>query len=223
MSGISKKSEADAVTASGRFAAGEDPAKRRQILDGAKRVFMRMGFDAASMNDVTREAGVSKGTLYVYFGNKEDLFTAMIEAERAAFVAALKTALAEEVDLESSLYYFGMKFIFHITNEDVIKVMRTLIGVRPRMPALCQRFFNSPENLRAVLRSHLTKHVEMGQLVIEDMDLAAVQFLELASGSLFKFRLFGTLASPPSQEEADRIVRGAVRVFMAAYAKPKAV
>lgn len=69
MSGISKKSEADAVTASGRFAAGEDPAKRRQILDGAKRVFMRMGFDAASMNDVTREAGVSKGTLYVYFGN----------------------------------------------------------------------------------------------------------------------------------------------------------
>lgn len=46
--------------AGGRFAAGEDPAKRQQILAGAKRVFMKMGFDAASMNDVTREAGVPR-------------------------------------------------------------------------------------------------------------------------------------------------------------------
>ena len=47
----------------GRPAAGEDPVKREQILDGALCVFMQMGFDAASMNDITREAGVSKGTL----------------------------------------------------------------------------------------------------------------------------------------------------------------
>ena len=43
---------------------------------------MSVGFDAASMNDITREAGVSKGTIYVYFENKEDLFSAMIEQER---------------------------------------------------------------------------------------------------------------------------------------------
>ena len=49
-----------------RLAAGQDPIKRRQILEGAQLVFMRMGFDAASMNDITREAGVSKGTIYVY-------------------------------------------------------------------------------------------------------------------------------------------------------------
>ena len=43
-----------------------------------------MGFDAASMNDITREAGVSKGTIYVYFANKEELFEALIEEERRA-------------------------------------------------------------------------------------------------------------------------------------------
>ena len=49
-------------------------------------MFMKMGFDAASMNDVTREAGVSKGTIYVYFPNKEDLFSAMIEKRAGRFL-----------------------------------------------------------------------------------------------------------------------------------------
>ena len=66
----------------GRPAAGQDPVKRQQIIDGARRVFIDMGFDAASMNDITREAGVSKGTIYVYFASKEELFEALIEEER---------------------------------------------------------------------------------------------------------------------------------------------
>ena len=42
-------------------------AKRRQIMEGARTVFLAAGFDGASMNDIARVAGVSKGTLYVYF------------------------------------------------------------------------------------------------------------------------------------------------------------
>src|SRR3954468_21580601 len=45
----------------------EDSSKRRQILDGARKVFMDLGFDGASMGEIARAAGVSKGTLYVYF------------------------------------------------------------------------------------------------------------------------------------------------------------
>ena len=66
----------------GRWAAGEDPAKRQQILEGAKRVFLKMGFDAASMGAIAKEAGVSKGTLYVYFKSKEELFEAIVEEQR---------------------------------------------------------------------------------------------------------------------------------------------
>ena len=40
----------------GRPAAGQDPAKRQQIIDGAKRCFLELGFEAASMNDITAEA-----------------------------------------------------------------------------------------------------------------------------------------------------------------------
>jgi AcrR family transcriptional regulator len=204
----------------GRRAAGEDPAKREQIIEGAKRVFMSVGFDAASMNDITREAGVSKGTIYVYFENKEDLFSAMIERQRALFLASVRTALAEHEDaVETSLYKFGVHFVTHMTDEKVINAMRTVLGVRDRMPALCQRFFKGPENLRTVVREFLEYNVAAGNLNIDDIDLAAGQFLDLSSGSFFKLRLFGTMETAPPPEEIDRVISGAVRVFMAAYGR----
>ena len=64
--------------------AEEDSSKRRQILDGARKVFMNLGFDGASMGEIARSAGVSKGTLYVYFADKNRLFEAIVEEEALA-------------------------------------------------------------------------------------------------------------------------------------------
>ena len=63
---------------------GEDSAKRRQIVEGARQMFLAHGFDAASMADIAKAAGVSKGTLYVYFKDKEELFgaTARLDYKR---------------------------------------------------------------------------------------------------------------------------------------------
>ncbi|MGE7367567.1 TetR/AcrR family transcriptional regulator [Neorhizobium sp. NPDC001467] len=206
----------------GRFAAGADPVKREQIVDGAKRVFMQKGFDAASMNDITREAGVSKGTIYVYFDNKEDLFIAMVERERAAFLASLRTVLNDNDDVETGLRAFGIKFLEHLTDEKIVNAMRIVLGVRERMPDLCARFFRGPQNLRGVLQDFLTRHVEAGTLVIDDIDLASGQFLDLASGSFFKFRLFGTMPEAPPRPQIERVIHGAIQVFMAAYGAKKA-
>lgn len=203
----------------GRFAAGADPAKRGQIIEGAKRVFMRLGFDAASMNDITREAGVSKGTIYVYFENKEDLFGAIIEQERQRITLMLKDILAGSEEVEDGLYRFGMGFATHITAPQTINAMRTLIGVTTRMPKLCSRFFHSPANVRTVLEDFIKRHVALGNLEVEDTDLAARQFIELASGTFFKLRLFGDLDDVPPESDLDRTVRSAIRMFMAAYGR----
>src|ERR1700749_2884915 len=64
-----------------RVVADEDSSKRRQILDGASKVFMDLGFDDASMGEIARAAGVSKGTLYVYFADKNQLVEAIVERE----------------------------------------------------------------------------------------------------------------------------------------------
>lgn len=64
-----------------RVVADTDTSKRRQIIDGARKVFLDLGFDGASMGEIARAAGVSKGTLYVYFADKNRLFEAIVEQE----------------------------------------------------------------------------------------------------------------------------------------------
>jgi len=210
--------ESGITTPCGRRVAGADPFKREQILDGAKRIFMRDGFNGASMNDITREAGVSKGTIYVYFENKEDLFGSLIERERARFVATVRDMLNDDGDVETVLHDFGVAFCSHLTNADVIASMRIMLGVIDRMPNLSRKFFTSgPYNVRTVLQDYLVRQVSLGRMKITDIELAARQFIELSSGSFFKLRLFGEMQDMPPRAEIERVASSAVALFMLAY------
>ena len=211
------------IATGGRRAAGEDPVKRDQIIDGAKRVFMAVGFDAASMNDITREAGVSKGTIYVYFGGKEDLFAAMIERERAKLVASMKHVMhSNHGPVDAVLYDFGVTFVTHLCSDTTVRGMKMVLSVSERMPDLSHRFFSaSPENGYTILRTYLESKIAEGLFDIEDTDLAARQFIELCMPGLFKRRLFGWLPVPPDAEEIDRTVRSAIAMFLKFYIAKK--
>src|SRR5258707_3976068 len=86
----------------------EDSAKRRQIMDGARAVFLSQGFDAASMGEIARAAGVSKGTLYVYFESKEELFQAIAHKQCEAQAEGLFDFGSEGDDVESVLTRLGI-------------------------------------------------------------------------------------------------------------------
>ena len=90
--------------------AEEDSSKRRQILDGARKVFMDLGFDGASMNEIARSAGVSKGTLYVYFADKNRLFEAIVEQE-ALEQGKVVFNFDPARDAETTLREFGRGYI----------------------------------------------------------------------------------------------------------------
>src|SRR2546423_14766675 len=90
--------------------ADEDSSKRRQILDGARKVFMDLGFDAASMNEIARSAGVSKGTLYVYFADKNRLFEAILENE-ALEQGKVAFNLDPARDVETTLREYGQAYM----------------------------------------------------------------------------------------------------------------
>ena len=74
-----------------RGTTAQESDKRRQILEGARTVFLSAGFDGASMGEIARAAGVSKGTLYVYFDSKEALFEALILQEKSSLAETLFT------------------------------------------------------------------------------------------------------------------------------------
>ena len=203
----------------GRPAAGQDPAKRQQIIDGARRVFIDMGFDAASMNDITREAGVSKGTIYVYFASKEELFEALIEEERCAIFNDLYLALEQAGGVRDTLIRFGVALATKITSEKVTRAQRTVIGICERIPELGARFYErGPKNGHAKLMSYLDSAIDQGHLVIADVPLAAYQLTDLCLAGYFRQRLFGYRTEAPSAEEIRATVVAGVDVFLKAYA-----
>jgi AcrR family transcriptional regulator len=72
-------------------------ARPAEILDAALTVFSARGFAAAKLDEVAKEAGVSKGTLYLYFESKEALFEAMaLEMMRMPVLAQLETIAKAE-------------------------------------------------------------------------------------------------------------------------------
>ena len=202
----------------GRPAAGQDPVKRSQIIDGARRVFIDKGFEAASMNDITREAGVSKGTIYVYFANKEELFEALIEEERGTIFKNMYDVLDHTDDLRKTLVKFGKVLAFKITSAKVIQAQRTVIGACDRIPELGARFFErGPKRGHDKLMVFLNAAIERGMLRIDDVDLAAYQFTDLCLAGLFRQCIFAYRTKAPSQEEVDHIVSTGVSVFLKAY------
>ncbi|WP_255330433.1 TetR/AcrR family transcriptional regulator [Paracoccus albicereus] len=203
---------------SGRHAAGADPAKREQILAGAKSVFMTKGFDAAGVNDICRAAGVSKSTLYVYFENKEDLFESMVEAQRDRLFAGASTALSEPLTTEETLRRYGTALAEILCSDQVLRAHRIVVGIAERMPEIGARFYAAGAmHAQSALADFLRRRVESGDLAIPDVELSAAQFIELATSNLWKPRLFGRETRPPTDTEIARSVTAAVTMFLAAY------
>jgi AcrR family transcriptional regulator len=198
--------------------ARQDNAKRRQILDGARRAFLANGFDAASMNEIAREAGVSKGTLYVYFKSKEELFEAIVEAQCRQQGKEIFT-FDPAADIECELKRLGRAFSRFLARPGGVSELRTVIAIADRMPELGDRFYLSGPALGIEsLKTYLEEKVAAGLLEPHDCEVAAAQFIDACVSTTFKPMLFNH-AGAPSDERVAHVVDMAVRAFLAAYRK----
>lgn len=197
----------------------EDSAKRRQILEGASAVFMNLGFDGASMGEIARAAGVSKGTLYVYFADKSRLFEAIVEQEalqqgKAAF------NFDPARDVITTLREFGEAYIHLLCRPGGGSAIRTVMAIAERMPDVGRRFYDKVLALTINrLADYLAAKARTGELAVDDCELAATQFMQMCQATLFQPYIFQAKAAPTS-EQIVIVVQSALRVFLAAY-QPK--
>lgn len=198
---------------------GGDSAKRRQIMEGARAVFLEQGFDAASMGEIARRAGVSKGTLYVYFQNKEELFQAIFEEERRSQAEQVFSLDSNDRDVEAVLTRLGAAFVHFLCQPARLSALRTVMSIAARMPEMGRRFYETgPAFGIARLEQYFKEQVTAGVLSIDDCEVAAAQFLDSCQSLLFKPMMFN-VTGPPSEERISHVVGIAVRTFLAAYAR----
>ena len=194
----------------------DDGAKRRQILDGATAVFLEKGFDAASMGEIARASGVSKGTLYVYFDDKQALFDAIVQ--EACHIHAERVFEFDHAqrDVAAVLAKLGVAFATVMCRPEQMSAIRTVIAIADRMPDLGRQFYETgPARGGQKLAAYLDAQVAAGVLVIDDTAIAAEQFMGAVMATSFRRTLFNCGA--PTSEEIEYAVGIAVRTFMAAY------
>ena len=195
-----------------------ETAKARQILDGARVVFLESGFEGASVDEIARRAGVSKGTMYNYFPDKRSLFGTMIQREckqQAGQIFRIDHAEAE--DVEATLRRIARAFVEFVTSPFAQRMFRVAVAETLRFPELGRAFVESGPALGIRrLSQYLAFACGRGDLVIDDVELAAHQFAELCKADLF----FRTLFDPQAragQAEIERVADAAVRTFLRAY------
>ena len=197
----------------------EETSKRRQILDGARKVFMDLGFDGASMGEIARAAGVSKGTLYVYFADKSRLFAAIVEEEKLEHG---KTAFNFDPtrDIDTTLPEFGRAYVAVLCRPGGGSAIRTVMAIAERMPELGSEFYTHViAHTVDGFATYLEARGALGELKIDDYHLAAWQFMQMCQATLFQAFIFQAKPAP-SPEQIATVVDSATQVFFAAY-RPK--
>ena len=191
--------------------------KWSQVLEGARTVFMRDGFEGASVDDIVREAGVSKATLYSYFPDKRLLFLEVAKMECQAQSDAAVAQVEASGDLREALTQAAMRMSRFFLSDVGMQVYRIVVGESQRFPEVGREFYNAgPAHVREILKAFLQKGIDDGKLRIDDIDLAADQFPELCKAGLHLQMAIG-LRDKPSDEEIERVVSGAVDMFLCKY------
>ncbi len=114
----------------------------KEILDAAFEVFSRNGYAAASLDQVAERAGVTKGTIYVYFDSKEHLFITMVREIKLAGLEPVWEMFERHEGSTAELLREQFAFIYgHILSDPRRReVVRMLIAEAPRFPGLVDRF-----------------------------------------------------------------------------------
>ena len=202
-------------------AEGHDNEKRQQILDGAREVFRAKGYEGAAMDAIAKAAGVSKGTLYVYFTNKDELFEELISDEKRELAAALDAFQPVAGSFRDNLRAFAISFNELLTADSHISSIRMVIGAVEKFPAVGAMFFKAgAERGTTRLTEVFGRAVEDGRLRPCDPAVAAQHFIALCTSEVMKKSLFGA-ALRPSREAAEKTVDDGLNVFLDYYGAKK--
>jgi AcrR family transcriptional regulator len=140
-------------------------ARRDAILEAALDEFSAKGFASARLDDVAKRAGIAKGTIYLYFADKESLFQELIRAKMVPVVGSLELAFATGLPLRTIVEEAVEIFVREVFGTRRKQVIRLMISEGPRFPALAEFYYREVlSRLLKALRGMLRQAHERGEL-----------------------------------------------------------
>jgi TetR/AcrR family transcriptional regulator, mexJK operon transcriptional repressor len=192
--------------------------KRSAILAAARELFLADGFDRSSVDAVAARAGVSKRTVYDYFGDKEALLLAVVESTGESLIVAIRRAIEDTLmdvaDLQGALVTFLMRIATEtLGSADYLALTRLVARESVHLPKLRDHsLMSAPEE---AIAERLAEFARAGLIEAPNPRLAADHLVALTF--LLALNTLGSAIATDHARVRGIFVEG-VRAFLRAYA-----
>jgi AcrR family transcriptional regulator len=188
----------------------EDETKQR-IIQGAAQVFAQKGYEGATTRAIAQAAGVNEVTLFRHFGNKKNIFVAVIE--RFSALPGLQTAMESQLtgDYQQDLTKLGTHFLATMLKQR--KPILMSLCTAERLPEIRDVVAQPPTEQQQMLSGYLRHQIARG--AVRDLpspELAAKLFF----GMLFEFAISQSLiaGTPIEHMPPEEVVAQMVDIFV---------
>ena len=197
----------------GRPTRAESERRLGALLETAMRLFLERGYEAASVEEIAKRAGVAKRFIYARYDDKAELFAAAVEHTiLGRLEGALHAIEPSRRGVERGLYELGQKILSVALQPEAIALHRLFVSSAAQFPDVTKQFVERNRDRAVKEVERVFKfYADRGEIELPQPRLMIEQFLISVLGIPQRLALLG---ASESEEETDRRLRIAVRLFV---------
>ena len=189
-------------------------ARRDEVLDAALELFTENGFAATRVEDIAAKAGISKGTVYLYFDSKEALMEGLIDRALSPVAATALTTLDQlGVDPRSVLTALGGLIAKNLGDPKVFAIPKLIMRESAQFPELARIYRRDViDKVLPPMQRLITHQVEIGRFKPVDPELAIRSVIGPIIGHMIMAEVFGLV--PEGGMRMDELVKQHIEIFL---------
>ncbi|WDZ51267.1 TetR/AcrR family transcriptional regulator [Acinetobacter vivianii] len=195
----------------------KDLEKRAKILQAAKSIFLKMGYHATNMNQIAKEAGVTKLTVYNHFQDKNNLFMCAIQESCEESIRAKQFELTADSDFKQALLLMCQRALNIIYLPEALKLDCVLFELAAEQSPLTRQFFDASHTRMCHVWCDFFEQAIAFKFIQADESIKQTELIiSLLLGIRHQQVLLG-LAPVPTADEIDQMIQHAIEIFLLKY------
>src|SRR5436305_13240385 len=187
-------------------------ARRAAILAAALEEFTARGYEGARLDDVAKRAGVAKGTIYLYFADKETLFQELVRSMVSPVLGTLEQIPKADISARLLIETLLKTFVREVYGTRRRAIIRLILSEGPRFPAIAEFYYREViARVLAILRPILKRAAARGELP----DDALARFPQLIIAPMLVAIMWHGLFDKFDPLDVDAMARAHVGILFA--------
>lgn len=195
----------------------KDLEKRAKILQAAKSIFLKMGYHATNMNQIAKEAGVTKLTVYNHFQDKNNLFMCAIEESCEESIRAKQFQLTADSDFKQALVLMCQRALSIIYLPEALKLDCLLFELAAEQSPLTRQFFDASHTRMCHVWCDFFEQAIGFKFIQADEPIKQTELIISLMLGIRHQQVLLSLAPVPTADEIDQMIEHAIEIFLLKY------